>query len=287
MGDKVHPYGAPIHYPCPFEGQHANPQQEANPQTPAEMHEQHKQRLLGTTQIAVNQVPFNQQEDPAREHAGLPLQLVRRRRRRCMWRCCCCVGAIVGTFVVFLGILVLLFFLVLHPKLPKYTITQAKMTKFSMSNSTTAAEAEAAGALFLNAEVQLMVKMSNPNKKIGIDYRSIRAALFYEGLEIGEGSIPRFYQGHRNISYVELPMVGHNITLTPSLGATLQARLTNDDSLTFHARTIVHVRIKIGSWTSHTSKVRVKCHLQISNPTRGNVQLLDDGCKFKLLRLRL
>ncbi|MCO5592962.1 hypothetical protein L7F22_046966 [Adiantum nelumboides] len=300
MGDqRVHPYGygavqgAPILYPSPLEAQQHYANQHAehhNTQMPADeailMHKEQQQRLLDQrppTQIAANQdTTVNEQEQEQNGH-----RRKQRRRRRCILRCCCCVGATLGTVVVLVGILVLLFFLLLHPKLPKYTITQAEMKKFSMSNITTGAQSAVAGTLLLNAEVNFLVRLENPNKKIGIDYRSVRAALFYEGLNIGEGSIPRFYQGHRNTTYMELPLVGHNITLTPTLGTTLRESLANEDSLTLLARVITQVRIKIGHYKSHTSKVRVKCRIQISNPSRGNVRLLNNSCKFKLLRLRL
>ncbi|KAH7433679.1 hypothetical protein KP509_07G080900 [Ceratopteris richardii] len=214
---------------------------------------------------------------------------LRRRRRGCRWcrRCCCCVFGFVLTLVILIGVLVGVFFLVFHPKLPKYTVTNATLRRFELNNATSNSNGSPQGTVFLTAELDLTVQMKNPNKKIGIDYRSIHAAFFYDSLDIGEGSIPGFYQGHKNTTDVNLVMMGRDIPLTPTFASELSRTLANDDSLTLHTRAIVRLRIKLGRWKLHTWKVRIKCGLQISNPTRGNVRLLHNSCKFKLLRFRL
>lgn len=297
--EKVHPYeeAPPLQYPAV--GSYNNTQHGAVHMPNDLMRKEQKEGLLEQPAALNSNEIFNQEAQIA------PVQRRRRQRRRRCVRCCCCAGACVGAVMVIIGILVMLFFLVLHPKLPKYTITEGSISQFSMNNSTSTSSSSAAiassilggggaedddeeaGTVYLNVEMQLRARLRNPNRKIGLDYRELSGRLLYEGVEIGKGSIPAFYQGHKNTTYVWLAMQGENIPLTPSLAKTLANTLSNEESLLLHARAIVVVRLKIGHWKSPNFKVRVKCTVQLSNPTRGTVRLLHNSCKFKLLGLHL
>ncbi|KAH7440667.1 hypothetical protein KP509_03G004600 [Ceratopteris richardii] len=217
------------------------------------------------------------------------------RQSRRFIRCCYTFIALIGMSVLLLGVLIL----IVRPKLPKYTVSEGRVTSFSLSNSTSSranissltslssSGAEQKRTVYLNAELQLWVRISNPNAMIGIDYRNIDAAFYYEGLELGKGSIPGFYQGHKNTTLVGLTMVGQHVPLSPSFGRRLRQTLADDDSLTLSSRVMVSARVKLGNWESGTCRVRIMCRLQISNPTRGGVQLLRNLCEFKLVHLSL
>lgn len=216
----------------------------------------------------------------------------RRRRRRRSPCCCCCawVCSILAIIIILLGVAVLVLYLVLEPKTPQFSVTGATISTFNVTTQPILASNASPGAsLYLNADVTFVVQAQNPNKKIGIFYDAVDVTLFYEGAEIGAGSIPAFYQGHQSTASLDLRMKGEDVALTPSIGLDLQTSLQSDGgSISLEARTIAQVRIKVGSWKSRDSKFEVDCDVQISNPSAaGNAHLLSKSCTFKVKSLML
>ncbi|KAF2290236.1 hypothetical protein GH714_004820 [Hevea brasiliensis] len=61
----------------------------------------------------------------------------------------------------------------------------------------------------LYAEFDVKITANNPNKKIGIYYEkggSLR--VWYGDSELCAGSIPKFYQGHRNVTKLDVSLSG-------------------------------------------------------------------------------
>lgn len=216
-----------------------------------------------------------------------------RPRRRGRSPCCCCfawVCSILAIILILLGVAALVLYLVLEPKAPQFSVTDATISTLNVTTQPILASNASPGVsgLYLNADVTFVVQAENPNKKIGIYYDAVDVTLFYEGAEIGTGSIPAFYQGHQSTTSLDLRMKGDDVLLTPSIGLALQNSLRSDGgSIPLKARTIAQVRIKVGSWKSRDSKFEVDCDVQISNPAAGNPHLLSKSCTFKVKSLML
>eukprot|EP00250_Pteridium_aquilinum_P008955 c18336_g1_i1 orf=430-1314(+) len=216
----------------------------------------------------------------------------RRGRRGCCRSCCCCLAwlcAVVGGIIFILGIAALVLYLVLQPKAPDFSVTDATIAAFNLTAAPLSADNTSPGAsLYLNADVTFDVRAENPNKKIGIYYDEVDVTLFYEDAKIGTGSIPAFYQGHKNTTLLYLHMKGQDVGLTPSLGSSLQTTLKNADAtVLLHSKTLAQVRIKIGSWKSRAAKFQVDCTVEMSQPTAPNPHLLSKSCSFKVKKIIL
>lgn len=230
---------------------------------------------------------------PADHPSARAAQRQGRGRGSCCGRsCCCCIGilcSILAAIVIILGITALVLYLVLQPKTPDFSVSDATITSFNLSAQPLSSSNAVSGAsLYLNADVTFNVTAENPNKKIGIYYDEVDVTLFYGDQDIGEGAIPGFYQGHKNKTFLLLHMKGQDVGLTPALGSTLQTTLQDaDNSIVLHARTMAKVRIKVGSWKSRASKFQIDCDVEMSNPTAPNPHLLSKSCSFKVKKLML
>eukprot|EP00249_Psilotum_nudum_P015975 c25604_g1_i2 orf=225-998(-) len=205
-------------------------------------------------------------------YSTVPVPPPRRRRSPC---CCCltCLCAGLIAVIAILGIAVLVFYLVVHPRLPKYSIQSAQIKTFNLTPA----------SQNLDSDVVFTVRARNPNKKIGIYYDDIDVTLYYDDESIGYGSIPAFYQGHKNTTMLEVDIQGENTTLDSDAVQTLKSSIDDNSSIFLYARTRARIRIKIGSWKSRHIKVTVKCTVQVRAPSStSSSKLLSESCKFRL-----
>ncbi|KAH7429469.1 hypothetical protein KP509_09G050300 [Ceratopteris richardii] len=241
--------------------------------------------ICGCTSTVAPLVHVNQQPTQAQE----PLHRRRGRRsgRFCRRSCCWWTGTFCITsagMAIVLGIVSVVAYLLLKPKAPSFLVSDASITAFSLSSQPIIpADAIPEVPIYLNADVTFHVTAENPNKKIGIYYEKVDVMLFYQDEKIGEGSIPPFFQGHENITFLLLHMVGKDVALTPTIGNALQTTLNNATStISLSARTMAAVSIKIGSWKSGSWKFAINCKVKLDNPTALDPRLMSKSCALKV-----
>ncbi|KAL2613196.1 hypothetical protein R1flu_024888 [Riccia fluitans] len=145
-----------------------------------------------------------------------------RRRGRTGDSCCRCIAcfcAILIALVIALGIGTLVFYLVVHPKAPKYNVSDVRLAAFSVSP---ASSIDLSSGFVLNAVTTYEVEARNPNEKIGIYYDTININVLSEGVTIGAGRIPPFYQGARNTTLIMGDLRASNVPLKSAAGSALQ-----------------------------------------------------------------
>lgn len=121
----------------------------------------------------------------------------------------------------------------------------------------------------------------NPNKRIGIYYRGgSHISVWYTGTKLCEGSWPKFYQGHRNTTVLDLTLTGQSSNVTDLLGSLQAAQQTGRIPLNLRAK--VPVRIKLGSLKLMKWKFSVKCRLVVDSLAADNtIRIRDRSCKFR------
>lgn len=155
-------------------------------------------------------------------------------------------GAIAGVLVV-AGLAILITWLVILPHKPKYYVDHASVSQFNMTPDG-----------LLNSNLNFNIRTRNSNKKIAIYYYRLQAFLLYEGEQIGWGTLPIFYQGHKNTTVLKTSVIGKEVALATDNAKDLkleQQAGTLDLDLRLYAR----LRFKVGSWKSKHYTMKVKC----------------------------
>lgn len=291
MGDRVHPiHGDGVHSPSSASVR-SNSGEFPATSLPMDMSEKRESNYdKEQERRLLNQLPkdyiYNIPEPLPRDHPSYRSRPSRRRCSPCCYFFAWFVGIIV-TILFLLGITALVLYLVLQPKAPSFSVTDASTSLFNLSTQPLQSAPSSGAFAYLNADVTFTVEAQNPNKKIGIYYDSVDVTLYYDGTQIGNGSLPAFYQGHRNTTNLELEMKGQDVPLSTSIGQALQQSVTDQSNLSLQVITVTKVRVKVGGWSSGASTFQVKCDVQISNPLAGNVQLISKSCKLKVKSFKL
>lgn len=204
------------------------------------------------------------------QHLPAPAVYRRGRPGRGGGGCCCLLAWLCSTFavlVVALGIAVLIFWLVVQPRAPKFDISNVQIDGLSSTASST-----------INTTITFELKARNPNKHMGIYYDNIRVNLETDGDYIGGGNLPSFYQGHKNTTYISGELKSENVSLDDGARNLLGSSSSN---LPLYAKVDVKARVKVGSVKSPKIKVKVRCDLTVDLSRTTGSQLSTTKCKVK------
>ncbi|KAM5559476.1 NDR1/HIN1-like protein 3 [Rosa sericea] len=109
--------------------------------------------------------------------------------------CRCIICHIIFWFGAFL----LIFWLIFLPDEPRFTVTNASLTQFNFNGS------DNKRGTNLHYHLALNITIRNPNRRVGIDYRSMTVSASYRKKKFGlvnlMDSVP-FYQGHKNTTFL-------------------------------------------------------------------------------------
>ncbi|KAL3679872.1 hypothetical protein R1sor_022828 [Riccia sorocarpa] len=202
------------------------------------------------------------------------------RRGRTGNPCCrllACLCSLLVAIIIALGIAALVFYLVVHPKAPKYNVQDVRLASFSVSP---ASSTDLSAGFLLNAVTTYEVEARNPNGKIGIYYDTINIDVLSEGVSIGAGSIPPFYQGHRNTTLIVRELRASNVPLKSAVGNALQSA-QQSGRIPLYVEVDVRARVKVGSWTSPHFWVRVRCDVAVNPNVGSGSQVVSKKCKVK------
>lgn len=155
-------------------------------------------------------------------------------KRNCCRKCLCWTIFLILLLIIILGILAAIIYFVFRPKVPKYSVDSMRITQFNLGND-----------MSLSATFNVNITARNPNKKIGIYYEGgSHLSVWFRGTKLCEGSLPKFYQGHRNTTVLNLTLNGQTDNGSDLLQRLETQRQTGNIPLNLRAR--VPVRLKLG-----------------------------------------
>lgn len=192
------------------------------------------------------------------------------KRRSCCKRCLCWTFALVLLQIIVIGVLAAVIFFVFRPKVPKYSVDAMRITEFNLGNDNS-----------LSATFNVNITARNPNKKIGIYYEGgSHLSVWYTGRKLCEGSLPKFYQGHRNTTVLSLALAGQTADAAGLLQSLQADQQTGSIPLNLRAR--VPVRLKLGKLKLMKWKFLVRCRLTVDSLAADNViRIRNSSCKFR------
>ncbi|XP_047312273.1 NDR1/HIN1-like protein 6 [Impatiens glandulifera] len=193
-----------------------------------------------------------------------------RKRRSCCCKCLCWTFFLIFLILIILGILTAVFFLVFQPKIPNYSVDRMRITQFNLTND-----------MNLDASFNVNITAHNPNKKIGIYYENgSHISVWYIGTQLCNGSLPKFYQGHRNTTVLNLILTGQTQNATDLLQSLQTQQQTGSIPLNLIAD--VPVRLKVGSLKLMKWEFKARCALDVDSLRADNtISIRSSKCKYR------
>ncbi|KAG7588627.1 Late embryogenesis abundant protein LEA_2 subgroup [Arabidopsis suecica] len=187
--------------------------------------------------------------------------------------CCkifCWVLSLLVIAMIALGIAVAVVYFVFHPKLPRYEVNSLRVTNLGINLD-----------LSLSAEFRVEITARNPNKKIGIYYeKGGHIGVWYDKTKLCEGPIPRFYQGHRNVTKLNVALTGRAQYGNTVLAALQQQQQTGRVPLDL--KVDAPVAVKLGNLKMKKIRILGNCKLVVDSlSTNNNINIKATDCSFK------
>ncbi|XP_077240058.1 NDR1/HIN1-like protein 26 [Tasmannia lanceolata] len=152
----------------------------------------------------------------------------------------------VSIFIIIIAI-TFIFWLILRPTLPDFSITSASVSPINTSSSSQ-----------LTANWDLTFSVRNPNKKMNIYYDQIDASVFYGSDFISLTSLPPFYQSKENITTVRARLAADSAYIGDGVVSDIAGERSHG-AVSFNFKVIAWVRFRSGAWRTRKRILKVFC----------------------------
>ncbi|KAJ4784272.1 hypothetical protein LUZ62_035518 [Rhynchospora pubera] len=208
---------------------------------------------------------------PLRQYPPSHLRPPKRRSGNCCCRCICWSICIIILLVILVTATLAALYFIYDPKLPKYSVDRFQITEFQVDSNN-----------FVNATFDVTVTAENPNKGIGIYYEDgSKLSVLYSDYNLAQGSLPVFYQGHKNTTVLTVVMKGGAQIGSQVVNSLQQEQQTGSIPIDFKGD--VPVRVKLGGLKLWKFTSKVRCNLIIDSMTVSDqIKIKSSSCKFSL-----
>ncbi|XP_022728523.1 NDR1/HIN1-like protein 6 [Durio zibethinus] len=193
------------------------------------------------------------------------------KKRSCCCKCMCWSISFIVLLLIIVGATVGILYLVFRPKLPKYSIDSLRISDLRLNFDMT-----------LYAKFDVEITADNPNKKIGIYYeQGGRLSVWYTNSKLCEGSLPKFYQGHQNITKLDVILTGQTEGGSTLMSALQEQQQTGQIPLDLEVD--APVAIKLGKLKMRKVRILGECKLVVDSLSANNIiSIKASNCKFRL-----
>ncbi|KAB1213422.1 Protein YLS9 [Morella rubra] len=189
--------------------------------------------------------------------------------------CCCkCICWTIGLLVLLLilfGATAAILYFVFQPKLPTYSVDSLKISRLGLNLD-----------MSLYAEFDVEITTYNPNEKIGIYYeKGGQLSVWYTNTKLCDGPLPKFYQGHRNKTTLQLALTGQTQSGSPLLSALQEQQQTG--RIPLDLKVDAPVAIELGSLKLKKVSILGECSLVVDNVSaNSSITIKASNCRFGL-----
>ncbi|XWS65151.1 hypothetical protein CRYUN_Cryun05aG0066900 [Craigia yunnanensis] len=193
------------------------------------------------------------------------------KKRSCCCKCICWTISLIVLLLIILGAAVGILYLVFRPKLPKYSIDSLRISDLRLNFDMT-----------LYAKFDVKITANNPNKKIGIYYeQGGQLSVWYTNSKLCQGSLPKFYQGHQNITKLDVVLTGQTESGSTLMSALQEQQQTGQIPLDL--KVDAPVAIKLGKLKMRKVGILGGCKLVVDSLSANNIiSIKASNCKFRL-----
>ncbi|PKA65380.1 Putative syntaxin-24 [Apostasia shenzhenica] len=166
----------------------------------------------------------------------------------------CTLFKILASLIITLGVIVLILWLVFRPNELKVYVDDAALTTFNLTDSSA-----------LRYNLTLAVSIRNPNSRISIYYDRFEAQALYDGNRFGfDGSLPLFFQGHKNTTVVNPRFAGQAVALGAVAGTF--EREKGEGSFNVEVKMEASIRLKVKFVKVGHFKPKFDCKVKLPAP---------------------
>ncbi|XP_027351555.1 uncharacterized protein At1g08160-like [Abrus precatorius] len=157
------------------------------------------------------------------------------------------IAMIVLALIILVGIAVLIIWLVLKPKRLEYSVENAAIHNFNLTDTN-----------HLYANFDLTIRSYNPNSKVSLYYDSMEVSVRYEDQTLATNAVQPFFQSHKNVTRLRVGLTAQTVALYDSAPKDLRVERSGGD-VDFDVKVRARIRFKVGAWKSKHRVLNIFC----------------------------
>lgn len=165
------------------------------------------------------------------------------------------------------GLVVLVVYLVFRPRSPRFDV-----------NSVTLNAAYLDMGYLLNADLNLLANLTNPNKKVSVDFSYMHLDLYFENTLIATQYIEPFSAARGQSMFANIHMVTSQVRLSMKETMLLQKQIENNRVM-LTVKGVFRARSNLGGFLKYSYWLHGHCSIMVSSPPSG--VLRDKRCRTK------
>ncbi|KAK7412248.1 hypothetical protein VNO78_03699 [Psophocarpus tetragonolobus] len=157
------------------------------------------------------------------------------------------IAMIILALIILVGIAVIIIWLVLRPKRLEYSVENAAIHNFNLTD-----------ANHLYANFDFTIRAYNPNSRVSIYYDTVEVSVLYEDQTLATNAVHPFFQSHKNVTRLHVGLTAQTVTVYESVLKDLRLeRSSRDIELDLWMRATI--RFKVGVWKSKHRILKIFC----------------------------
>ncbi|KAK7328002.1 hypothetical protein VNO77_22096 [Canavalia gladiata] len=157
------------------------------------------------------------------------------------------IAMIILFLIILVGIAVLIIWLVLKPKRLEYSVEDAAIHKFNLTD-----------ANHLYANFDFTIRAYNPNSRVSLYYDSVEVAVRYEDQTLATNAVQPFFQSHKNVTRLHVGLTAQTVALYDSVPKDLRLERSSGD-IELDVLLRARIRFKVGVWKSKHRIMTIFC----------------------------
>lgn len=149
--------------------------------------------------------------------------------------------------IILVGIAVIIIWLVLKPKHLEYSVENASIHNFNLTNSN-----------HLYANFDFTLRSYNPNSRVSLYYDSVEVSVRYEDQTLATSSVQPFLQPHKNVTRLYPKLTAQTVALYDPVPKDLRLERSSGD-IELDVLVRARIRFKVGAWKSKHRVMRIFC----------------------------
>ncbi|CAJ1961494.1 unnamed protein product [Sphenostylis stenocarpa] len=157
------------------------------------------------------------------------------------------IAMLILALIILVGIAVIIVWLVLKPKKLEYSVENAAIHNFNLTD-----------ANHLYANFDFSIRSYNPNSRVSIYYDTVEVSVRYEDQTLATNAVQPFFQSHKNVTRLHVGLTAQTVALYESVPKDLKLEKSSGD-IELDVLVRARIRFKVGSWKSKHRVLRIFC----------------------------
>ncbi|KAL8111726.1 hypothetical protein AgCh_019438 [Apium graveolens] len=181
--------------------------------------------------------------------------------------CIAILCAIFWVIIILVGLIVLIIYLLYHPKSPKFDVAGATLNAAYLDMG-----------YLLNADVTILANFTNPNKKVNVNFKHIIINLSFDGIPIATRYIDHFHVRKAQYHLANIHLVTSQVRLSPVHSQKLKKQIESG-KVKFDIKGLFKAKSKLGNVLKYSYSLYGHCSIVMTGPPNGVLRAKTCGTK--------